>query len=404
MTYARDTGSARHVRLPSSEPLLERRMLRLSTLTLLAVATAATLTACYDRAITGPVTILSPPTNLVYQLEPSGNPAAPSGILLRWDAASDPELEAYRVYSRPSTTDAYVLRGTTTSATFHDNGIPHLQYYVTALSTSGGESDPSNAITVDERLALNAPATLTSVSLNGAIHLQWDDSPFLNNPNAFANYRVYSTSYDLDHNLCGATWSLEGNTVSPGFLVGVLTNGKPLCFGVSAVSIEGYESLWSPLRNDTPRPDARNVIVFSTDTLAGAQSGFRFWLDANGNGLVDAGELGLVGSSASGANDFTVTRDVNGLWLTPQRSVDSMQVYGSTPIADLTSIDLAPNGGYTRNQYKAAPLWGYVFQMTEGAFYKYGAIRVTAVGPNYVIFDWSYQTDPGNPELIVRAR
>ena len=40
-------------------------MLRLSTLTLLAAAAAATLSACYDHATTGPVTVLSPPANLV---------------------------------------------------------------------------------------------------------------------------------------------------------------------------------------------------------------------------------------------------------------------------------------------------------------------------------------------------
>jgi hypothetical protein len=374
-------------------------MLRLTSLTLTAVAAAA-LSACYDHHVTSPVTVLPAPANLVYQLEPSGNPSAPSGILLSWSAVNDPALEAYRVFSRPSTADAYVLRGTTTSTTFHDNGIPHLQYYVTALSTSGGESDPSNVITVDERLALGAPATLASISLNRAVHLAWDDRPYLTNPSAFLNYRVYSTSYDLDHNLCGAHWSLEGTTVSPEFLVTALQNGVPLCFAVSAISIEGYESLWSPLRNDTPRPDARNIVMFSSDTLAGALSGFRFWFDANGNGVVDPGELGVVGSSASGINDFIVTRNASGIWLTPQLPVDSMQVYGTAPIADLTSIALAPASGYTRNSYTAVPMWGYVLQMRQGSFYKYGAIRITAVGPNYVILDWSYQTDPGNPRLI----
>ncbi len=382
-------------------------MLRLTSLTLLAAATAA-LSACYDNGSTGPVTVPSAPANLVYQLEPSGDPATPSGILLKWDMVNEPDLEAYHVYSRASTADAYALRGTTTSNTFHDNGVPHLQYYVTALSTSGGESVPSNVITVDERLALSAPATLVSISLNGAIHLAWDDTPYLSDPSAFQNYRVYSTTYDLDHNLCGSTWSLEGSTVSPEFLVSALQNGVPLCFGVSAISVEGYESLWSPLRNDTPRPDARNIVLFSSDTLAGAQSGFRFWFDANGNGVVDSGELGLVGSSGSGANDFIVTRDVNGIWLTPQLASDSMQVYGSAPIADLTDIDLAPSAGYTRNAYQAVPLWGYVFQMRQtigtAVYYKYGAIRVTAVGPNYVILDWSYQTDPGNPELVRVAK
>ncbi len=382
-------------------------MLRLTSLMLL-VAAAGALTACYDNATTTPVTVLPAPANLVYQIEPSGDPAAPSGILLRWDAVNDPALEAYQVFSRASTSDGYSLRGTTTSTTFHDNGIPHLEYYVTALSTTGGESSPSNVITVDERLALSAPSTLVSVSLNGAIHLAWDDTPYSSNPSAFQNYRVYSTTYDLDRNLCGSAWSLEGSTVSPSFLVGALANGVPRCFGVSAISIEGYESLWSPLRNDTPRPDARNVVLFSSDTLSGAQSGFTFWNDANRNGVADAGELGLVGSSGTGANDFIVTRDTAGIWLTPQVASDSMRIYDTAPIADLTSIDVAPAGGYTRNTYQAVPMWGYVFQMRQqigaAVYYKYGAIRVTAVGPKYVILDWSYQTDPGNPELIRVAR
>jgi hypothetical protein len=380
-------------------------MRRVMTLTSLIVATAAVLTGCYDRSFTGPVTVLPAPANLVYQLEPSGDPASPSGILLSWDAVSDPELESYRVYSRPTAGDAYAFRGTTTSTTFHDAGIPHLQYYVTTVSTSGGESDPSNAITVDERLALSAPATLTSISLNGAIHLQWSDNAYATAPAAFAHYRVYSTSYDLNKNLCGRVWSLEGTTVSPTFLVSLLANGVPLCFGVSAISVEGYESLWSPLRNDTPRPDGRNVILFSSDTLAGSESAFRFWLDANGNAQVDVGELGLVGSSTSGTADFYVARDASGLWLVPQRSATTMQVYGTAPVADLTSIDIAPSGGYSRNQFQAVPLWGYVFQMNDGgAFYKYGAVRIGAVGSNYVILDWSYQTDPGTPELIRVAR
>ena len=78
-----------------------------------------------------------------------------------------------------------------------------------------------------------------------------------------------------------------------------------------------------------------------------------------------------------------------------------MELYGSAPIADLTSIDFAPDSGYKTTGIQALPLWGYVFQINDGGqFYKYGALRVSAVGKNYVIFDWSYQTDPGNPELV----
>jgi hypothetical protein len=259
-----------------------------------------------------------------------------------------------------------------------------------------------HATTRPRGVELPAPETLTSISLNSAVHLQWSDNPFEQYPNDFSYYRVYSTSYSLDNNVCGTSWSVEGTTVAPTFLVGALTNGVPLCFAVTAVSQDGTESTDSPLRNDTPRPDGQNVIVFTLDTLAGAQSGFRFWLDANGNGQVDVNELGLVGTGSGTNADLVVMRDASGTWLVPQRAGVTMQVYGTDPIPDLTSIDVAPNGGYSTNEYEAVPLWGYVFQMNDGTgFYKYGAVRVSAVGSGYVIFDWSYQTDPGNPELHI---
>jgi len=134
------------------------------------------------------------------------------------------------------------------------------------------------------------------------------------------------------------------------------------------------------------------VILFTTDTLGGAKSGFRFSSGAN---------LGLVGDSAGGTNDFTVTHDATGIYLIPQRPGVTMTLYGSVPIDALTSIDVAPDSGYAATGIQALPGWGYVFQIDDGGqFYQYGALRVSAVGPNYVIFDWSYQTDPGNPELI----
>jgi len=264
---------------------------------------------------------------------------------------------------------------------------------------NGGESDLSNVITVDERLRLQAPDTLGSISLNQAIHLGWADNAAQDA--TFKWYRVYSASYNLDAGLCG-TWSLEGETVSNEFLATLLANGAPRCFEVSAISQQGYESLWSPLRVDTPRPDARNVLVYAFEQQP-TQSGFRFWNDANSNGQADPGELGLVQDGSRTDIDFWVHRASDStLWIVPEFAGDSMQLYGTQPVADLTSIDFAPAGGYTRNMYQAVPGYGYVFQRNEAGAYHYAALRVTAVTRQYVIFDWSVQTDPGNGELVVR--
>ncbi|MGH7646232.1 MAG: fibronectin type III domain-containing protein [Gemmatimonadales bacterium] len=344
------------------------------------------------------------PVDLTYQLEPSGDPDRPAGIILAWAPGLEGDVAAYRVYSRGSTGEGFASRGETTSNTFHDNGVPHLQYYVTALDFDGNESAPSNAVTIDERLQLPAPTVLTSISLNGAIHLGWTDNAYESAPARFSWYRVYSTTYDLDRGLCGTQWSLEGTSVAPEFLAGVLVNGAPRCFGVSALSREGYESLWSPLRQDTPRPDARNVLVVAIEEDAAA-AGFRFWDDGNGDGVAQRSELGLVLAGDRSDIDFFVQWDaaLGVVSLAPKFAGTRVRFYADAPIADLTSIDFAPAAGYGRTTLQALPGFGYVFEIVEGGSVRYGGLRVTHVGRGYLIFDWSFQSDPGNPELIRMA-
>ncbi|HYC32429.1 MAG TPA: hypothetical protein VEB59_09095 [Gemmatimonadales bacterium] len=251
----------------------------------------------------------------------------------------------------------------------------------------------------------DTPASLASTSLDGAVALVWDDNAYVSDPDIFQNYRVYSTLYDLDNDECDNDWSLEGTTVAPEFLVGELANGVPRCFHVTAVSIDGLESGRSPVRNDTPRPDSRNVVVFAVQAQV-AGSGFRFWDDLNTNGLVESGELGLVDDGTSTDIDFFVDRDGNGdLFLQPQRAGTGVEYYDDNdPVEDLTSIDFAEDREYRTSGILAIPGYGYVFEMDGGdGFLRYGALRVTHVGQDFLIMDWAYQTDPGNPELIVRS-
>jgi len=66
------------------------------------------------------------------------------------------------------------------------------------------------------------PATLTSVSLDGAIALTWSDNAYTSDPSNFQNYRVYSTTYniDTDPTTCGSSFTLEGTTVAAEFVAG----------------------------------------------------------------------------------------------------------------------------------------------------------------------------------------
>ena len=67
----------------------------------------------------------------------------------------------------------------------------------------------------------------------------------------------------------------------------------------------------------------------------------------------------------------------------PEYSGTQMRLYSNTPIADLTSIDFAPETGYARDMIQATPGYGYVFEIVEGTSVRYGALRVTHVGHRY---------------------
>ena len=342
---------------------------------------------------------LEAPTDLTYQLIPRGDPAEPCGILLTWSDPGDPAIEVFAIYSRGSTSGEWSRRAATTSTTFHDAGFPHLQYYVVAEDGAGNQSRPSNSITVDERNRLPTPATLVTVSLDRAVQMSWSANAREFDPSMFDYYRVYSTVYDLDANVCdGDLWVLEGTTVSEDFLATGLTNGAPRCFAASTVSRDGHESVWTTPRADTPRYDSRNVLVFATQASLSA-SGFRFHFPSTGAmGQVVAGDRTDI--------DFKLDRRSDGsVWITPVRAGTRIALYSTTPVADLTSIDIAP----TRDRFgtgaiEAVPGYAYVIEMTLSDGLHYGAIRVTHDTPDYMIFDWAYQSDPGNPELRVGTR
>ncbi len=340
------------------------------------------------------------PSSISYRVEPSGDPDSPLGLTIEWNDDGDPDLAVWHVYSRASSAVEFGLRGTTTSPSFHDVGIPHLEYYVTAEDIDGGESAPSPIVVVDERLALGAPGSLSPTSLDGAIALVWGDQPALNEPAGFSHYRVYSAAYDLDNDICQGQWLLEGTTVAPEFIAGALANGQPRCFGVSAISVEGWESLWSPVVHDTPRPEARNVALMASD-IDVTRSGFRFWLDGNGDFFVQDQELGLVGDGSVPTMDLRLDRVAGQLMLAPVRAGTGIEFYGAGPVADLNSIDFAPNQSYSASPIAAQTGFGYVVEMDGGdGFARFGSLRVTHVGQDLIIFDWGFQTDPGNPELL----
>jgi hypothetical protein len=277
------------------------------------------------------------------------------------------------------------------------------------VACSSDQTAPGNAPDV--------PVDLSSTSLDGGVALTWRDNSYASDPENFESYRIYSTAYNIDApagtDPCDTSWTLEGTTVAPEFVVGAMVNGLSRCFAVSAMSRAGVESSFSDTAFDTPRPDSRNQVIYAAQVRSDS-SGFRFW-DDDGDNVVEAGELGRVRSGNDSDIDFFVDRDGSGnLFLTPVRAGTGVEFYADELIGDLTSIDVAPCvpdsdpdtcAAYTPTPIEAAPGFGYVFEMTAGdEFFRYGAVRVTHVGPRFLILDWAFQTDPGNPELLIGRR
>jgi hypothetical protein len=356
----------------------------------LLLAALIPLAACDE--LTSPDVDPDAPAHVTYQLIPSGDPNAPAGVLLSWDVPTSGRANSFNVYGRSSAAGEWFLRATTTSPTFHDSGTPSRQYYVATRDEAGNEIARSEVVTIDLSVRLPAPTGLLSTSLNAAIHLRWNSNAVDAAHGTFDYYRVYSSSYDANRGVCNSDWSVEGTTVSDGFLSGNMTNGVSRCFAVSAVSRDGHESNWSDSRVDTPRFDARNAFVYAT-TVKKDSAAFSFFDDATK-------KLGLVGSSTRADLDFTVERHSDGsLWFAPARTGVTMMLYSNSPVLELASIDRAPASGFGSVTIEALPGYAYVFRLVKADGVHFAAIRVAFVTADYIVFDWSYQSASGNPEL-----
>lgn len=365
-------------------------MRRLGILLLVLAATAG----C-DTSALGPGDIdPDAPTDLVYELIPSGDPDVPLGIVLQWTAPRSGRASAYDVYARSASRDEFLLRATTSSPSFHDAGVPQLDYFVSALDEEGRELGRTDIITVDERNRLPAPLDLVSVTLNHGVQLSWDANAYDAAPDLFSIYRVYSTVSTSQGACDDRQWALEGTTVSEEFVARNLPNGVTRCFAVSAVSLDGHESTWSNARSDTPRFDARSIVVDASDVRS-SSSGFVLAEPGTGS-------YGVVVANTAPTVDLILEHRSDGaLWLRAARGDVRIAQYGLVPVSELTSIDRAPaSSAVYGDAVRMMAGFGYAVRVQYADGVHYAAIRVIHVAADFVLFDYAYQTQIGSTELI----
>jgi len=266
---------------------------------------------------------------------------------------------------------------------------------VAAVSRDGTESSTPFSIEVSVPFPTppDTPEAMEIVALDGAAFLRWSDES--RGASDFSHYRVYLTGSETDF--------LLGESDSEGFLDLLATNGTTYSYFVTAVDRDGHESAAGPLASGTPRPDYHNEWLWTVEDVPSA-AGFRFRGDESIDPVVPGNDP---------TRHFRLETDAGGSWIVPGPGA---QVHGSAfattaltcgvgADAGCVALEEAPLGGYVATAVQVLPQSTYVLRVTgDDGLTHYGALRVTLLGQDQngdriMIFDWSYQLQPGNPSL-----
>lgn len=222
------------------------------------------------------------------------------------------------------------------------------------------------------------PTGVTSTTADEAVFLFWDP----NGESDLDHYRIYRGFSAVGR------FDFIGSTAQESFIDYNVINGETYFYAVSAVDRSGHESDLSVENvHDTPRPEGYNAILYDLATSPDA-AGFDF-----------SQERRVPFDNASA--DVFVDRDValGVLFINAANLTTDLQDMGFTESLD--DITWSPSEGWS-------PVgWA---QIIEGHTYviwtdnnHYAKLRAVEVADTWARFDWAYQVDPGNPELVKPA-
>lgn len=220
------------------------------------------------------------------------------------------------------------------------------------------------------------PDQIWSVTGDHTVYLFWQpvQAPDLE------GYRVYRST-----SLYGYYDYIRFTEV-PAFVDEGLANGVTYYYSVSSVDVHGNESQPSEwIVMDTPRPEGRNALIWS----------LAFHPDAAGFDLNTQRVVSVTDPSL----DFYFTESYGGEPELVAGPYDLIQDVGY--VDDLDEIDVAPLDGWDPDsRVRAWPGHAYVILTEDNHFAK---IRIRELSEQFILFDWAFQVDPGNPELGIQS-
>ncbi|NWF50605.1 MAG: hypothetical protein HXY49_08690 [Ignavibacteriaceae bacterium] len=215
------------------------------------------------------------------------------------------------------------------------------------------------------------PGNVVVVNGNNRVDIYWDD----NYERDLAGYNIYySYSYDGKYTLIGST---TGNY----FIDYEAANGTTYYYAVTAYDYNGNESDLSPdVAYATPRPEGFNQAIFD----------FRNFPNNSGYSFSDYSVVRYDDQRT----DFFF-ENYNGTFYIDVWDDTDIQDMGSTN--DIYDIPYAPVSGWSTTKDAIAKVGHtYVIWTWDNHFAK---IRIKAITPDRMVFDWAYQLVEGNREL-----
>lgn len=218
------------------------------------------------------------------------------------------------------------------------------------------------------------PVGLRSITGDEEVLLIW----YENTEPDLAGYRIYQ-SYSPD----GPYYEI-GETNLDYFLDYGLVNGQTYFYAISAFDCNGNESdLSYEIVYDTPRPEGYNEKIFDC----------HYYPDYAG---WDFSDYSVVPYDYPVCDFYYSYEGSGGCFVYTGRSDTWIQDFGYTESLD--EITYAPEYGWSPTGMVEAILGHtYILWTWDNHFAKF---RITGIGPDYMIFDWAYQIDIGNPELV----
>ncbi len=257
--------------------------------------------------------------------------------------------------------------------------------FVVTIMFQGCTFQGSNDVIVVDDTPPAAPRGVHSISGDGQVKIVW----YPNQEKDLKGYIIYRSNKKSGGYKEIGTVSAKVSS----FIDNDVKNGITYYYAVSAFDYNGNESDLSPeIVEDTPRPEGRGVKLRD------------YIIDPNRSGFSFADtDLGPIAFDKNYTDIyFGVDTEVSVPYIYSDTDV-KMQDLGYTDSLD--DVDVSPTKGFTTLFVEAIVGHTYVFLTPDG---HYAKIRITDMKIDWVgnkvkdawmVFDWAYQLQPGNPDL-----